>query len=73
NLADGRTITKRVDYPLGNANNRLPDDGVENKFFELAAPKITKDGADIVVEHCWKLDQAENVSKLMASLEIKEK
>jgi 2-methylcitrate dehydratase PrpD len=72
NLADGRTITKRVDYPLGNANNRLPDDGVENKFFELAAPKITKAGADKVVEHCWKLHEASDVSKLMSSLEIKD-
>src|SRR3954468_2467190 len=61
-LADGRTLTKRVDYPLGNAKNRLKDDGVENKFFELAAPKITKAGADKVVEHCWKLDQAKSVS-----------
>ena len=72
NLADGRTLTKRVDYPLGNAKNRLPDDGVENKFFELAAPKITKAGADRVVEHCWKLDQAKDVSELMGSLEIKD-
>jgi 2-methylcitrate dehydratase PrpD len=71
-LADGRTITKRVDYPLGNAKNRLPDDGVENKFFELAAPKITKAGADKVVEQCWRLDQAANVSELMASLEIQD-
>jgi 2-methylcitrate dehydratase PrpD len=71
NLADGRTLTKRVDYPLGNAKNRLPDDGVENKFFQLAAPKIGKDAADRVVEHCWKLDQAKDVSELMGSLEIK--
>jgi 2-methylcitrate dehydratase len=71
NLADGRTLTKRVDYPLGNAKNRLPDDGVENKFFQLAAPKLGKDAADRVVEHCWKLDQAKDVSDLMSSLEIK--
>src|SRR5689334_8330319 len=32
-LADGRTLTKRVDYPLGNAKNRLPDEGVEAKFY----------------------------------------
>ena len=70
NLADGRTITKRVDYPLGNANNRLKDSEVEGKFFQLAAPKITKDGADKVVEQCWQLDQASDVSKLIGSLEI---
>ena len=32
NLADGRTLTKRVDYPLGNAKNRLNDPRVEGKF-----------------------------------------
>ncbi len=71
-LADGRTLTKRVDYPLGNAKNRLKDSELEGKFFELAAPKITKDGADKVVEQCWQLDQASDVSKLMGSLEIKD-
>jgi hypothetical protein len=43
---------------------------VENKFLQLAAPKIGKEAADRVVEHCWKLDQASDVSDLMASLEI---
>ena len=52
NLADGRTLTKRVDYPLGNAKNRLKDSELEGKFFSLAAPKIGKEGADKVVEHC---------------------
>jgi 2-methylcitrate dehydratase len=67
-LADGRTLTKRVDYPLGNAKNRLPDDGVEGKFLQLAAPKIGKDAADKVIEHCWKFDDASNASDLMKSL-----
>ncbi len=70
-LKDGRTLTKRVDYPLGNAKNRLKDAEVEAKFFSLAAPKITKKGADGVVEQCWKLDGAASVSSLMESLAIK--
>jgi len=70
-LKDGRTLTKRVDYPLGNAKNRLKDEEVEAKFFNLAAPMITKEGADRVVEQCWKLDGAASVSKLMGSLEIR--
>ena len=69
-LKDGRTLTKRVDYPLGNAKNRLKDAEVEAKFFNLAAPKITKEGADRIVEQCWKLDETSDVSKLMESLEI---
>jgi 2-methylcitrate dehydratase len=70
NLADGRTLTKRVDYPLGNAKNRLKDSELEGKFFSLAAPKIGKEGADKVVELAWKLDEATDVSKLMGSLEV---
>ena len=49
----------------------MKDSEVEGKFFNLAAPKITKAGADRLVEQCWKLDEAANVSKLMASVEIK--
>ncbi|MDQ6861501.1 MAG: MmgE/PrpD family protein [Verrucomicrobiota bacterium] len=68
NLADGRTLTKRVDYPLGNAKNRLPDKGVEDKFLNLAAPKIGKDAADRVIELCWKFDEANDAADLMKSL-----
>ena len=68
NLNDGRTLTKRVDYPLGNAKNRLPDKDLEGKFLQLAAPKIGKEAADRVLEHCWKFDDASDVSDLMKSL-----
>ena len=70
NLADGRTLTKRVDYPLGNAKNRLKDPELEGKFRNLAAPKIGKEAADRVLELGWKFDQANDVSALMKSLEM---
>ncbi len=70
NLSDGRTLTKRVDYPLGNAKNRLKDSELEGKFLALAAPKITKEGADRVLEHAWKLDEAADVTKLMKLVEV---
>jgi 2-methylcitrate dehydratase len=70
NLSDGRTLTKRVDYPLGNAKNRLKDSELEGKFLNLAVPKIGKDAADRVLKHCWAFDQAKDVSALMKSIEI---
>ncbi len=70
NLADGRTLTKRVDYPLGNAKNRLKDPELEGKFLNLAAPKIGKKAADRVLELSWKFDEAGDVGALMESLEI---
>jgi 2-methylcitrate dehydratase PrpD len=69
-LADGRTLTKRVDYPLGNAKNRLKDSELEGKFLNLATPKIGKDAADRVVKLCWTFDEATDVSALMKSLEM---
>jgi 2-methylcitrate dehydratase PrpD len=70
NLADGRTLTKRVDYPLGNAKNRLKDSEVEGKFLNLAAPKIGKDAADRVLEHCWAFDEATSGDSLMQALKM---
>ena len=64
-LNDGRTLTKRVDYPLGNAKNRLADPELEGKFHSLADAKIGKDGADRIVAEAWKLDQATDVTTLM--------
>jgi 2-methylcitrate dehydratase len=70
NLADGRTLTKRVDYPLGNAKNRLKDSEVEGKFLNLARPKIGKDAADRVLEHCWTFDKATSVDSLMQAVRM---
>ncbi|HVR92039.1 MAG TPA: MmgE/PrpD family protein [Novosphingobium sp.] len=70
NLSDGRTLTKRVDYPLGNAKNRLKDSELEGKFLALAAPRITKEGANRVLEHAWKLDEAADMTKLMKLVEV---
>ena len=73
NLADGRTLTKRVDYPLGNAKNRLKDSEVEGKFLNLAAPKIGREAADRVLKLSWQFDQATDVSDLIKALEIPSK
>ena len=39
-LADGRRLTKRVDYPLGHAKNPLKDSEVEGKFYALVSPAM---------------------------------
>ena len=70
-LADGRTLTKRVDYPLGNAKNRLKDAELEGKFHSLADAKIGKDRANEIVAESWKLDEAKDVTAVMKLCEIK--
>jgi 2-methylcitrate dehydratase len=69
-LADGRRLTRRVDYPLGHAKNPLKDSEVEGKFFALVAPAIGEKRAKHTVNLAWKLDEAANVDELMKALEM---
>jgi 2-methylcitrate dehydratase len=69
-LADGRRLTKRVDYPLGHAKNPLNDSQVEGKFFALVEPSIGQKRAGRIVDLVWKLDEAKNVDELMKTLEM---
>jgi 2-methylcitrate dehydratase len=68
NLADGRTLTKRVEYPIGHAKNPLKDSEVEEKFFALVEPAIGEKRAKKIVDLVWKLDAAANVDDLMNAL-----
>src|SRR5213596_2050210 len=63
-LADGRRLTKRVDYPLGNAKNRLKDSEVEGKFKALVEPALGAARAEKIVDLVWKLDEAKNMDEL---------
>jgi len=69
-LAGGRRLTKRVDYPLGHAKNPLNDSQVEGKFFALVEPSIGQKRAGRIVDLVWKLDEAKNVDELMKTLEM---
>jgi 2-methylcitrate dehydratase len=69
-LADGRRLTRRVDYPLGHARNPLKDSEVEGKFFALVVPAIGEKRAKRIVDLAWKLDEATNVDELMKALEM---
>ncbi|HEY4271997.1 MAG TPA: MmgE/PrpD family protein [Candidatus Udaeobacter sp.] len=69
-LADGRRLTRRVDYPLGNAKNRLKDSAVEGKFLGLVENLIGENPAKRIVELVWKLDEAKNVDELMQALRM---
>jgi 2-methylcitrate dehydratase len=68
NLADGRRLTKRVDYPLGHAKNPLKDSEVERKFRSLVTPKIGEERANRIIDLVWKLDEANNVDELMRAM-----
>jgi len=69
-LADGRRLTRRVDYPLGNAKNRLKDSAVEGKFLGLVEPVIGERRAKKIIELVWKLDEAKNVDGLVQAMKM---
>jgi 2-methylcitrate dehydratase len=72
-LADGRRLTKRVDYPLGHAKNPLKDSEVEEKFSALVLPILGKRRAKKILDCAWKLDEAKNVDELIRALKMPKK
>ena len=64
-LQDGRVLTKRVDYPLGNAFNPVSDKQLEGKFNALVVPALGEAGAQKILAAGWKLDEAKNPNELM--------
>jgi 2-methylcitrate dehydratase len=70
-LQDGRELTKRIDYPLGNALNPVSDKQLEGKFNSLVVPELGEDGARKIVDLAWKLDEAKNVGDLLAACLMK--
>jgi 2-methylcitrate dehydratase len=69
-LADGRRLTKRVDYPLGHAKNPLKDSEVEGKFFALVVAPLGQKRAKKIVDLVWKLEEATNVDELIRALKM---
>jgi 2-methylcitrate dehydratase len=69
-LADGKRMTKRVDYPLGHAKNPLEDFEVEKKFLSMVVPTFTRDHAAKIIEHVWSLDEQKDVHHLMKLVRV---
>ena len=70
-LQDGRELTKRVDYPLGNALNPVSDKQLEGKFNALVVPALGETRAKKIVDLAWKLDEAKGVGDLLAACVMK--
>jgi 2-methylcitrate dehydratase len=69
-LADGRRLTKRVDYPMGHAKNPLKNSQVGEKFKLLVEPILGTERTSKIVEIIWKLDQAKNVDELIHAVRM---
>ncbi|MCH7871662.1 MAG: MmgE/PrpD family protein [Planctomycetes bacterium] len=64
--ADGRSVSKRVDFPRGHAGNPMTDDEVFTKFRKLAAGVVSDQVADRIVNISMSLDETSDLSELLA-------
>ncbi|MBY0523063.1 MAG: MmgE/PrpD family protein [Gemmataceae bacterium] len=69
-LADGRTVTKEVEFPRGHAENPMTDTEVEDKFRRLVEPHYGKERAGKVLQACWDLDKLASASDLVKLLDL---
>src|SRR5437763_510055 len=69
-LKDGKTLTKRVDYPLGNAKNPVSDGELERKFLRLVEPALGRDHCAKILDHAWSLDEKKGIHHLMKLLRM---
>lgn len=67
-LADGRQVTKEVEFPRGHAENPMTDAEVENKFRTLVEPRYGKATADAVLARCWAFETVTNAREVLTLL-----
>ena len=64
-LQDGRVLTKRIDYPLGNALNPVSDEQLEGKFNSLVVPALGEEAARKLLDAAWNIAAAKSPNELM--------
>jgi 2-methylcitrate dehydratase len=69
-LRDGRSLSERVDHPLGHAQNPLSDTEVAAKFLALAGARLGTERADAVLRWSWRLDEARDWAPIMSLLKV---
>jgi 2-methylcitrate dehydratase len=64
-LADGRKLTKEVEFPRGHARNPMTDEEVERKFRQLVEPRYGKDRTGRILRICWQLEKVKTAGELI--------
>jgi 2-methylcitrate dehydratase len=68
--ADGREVTKQIDYPKGDPRNPLTDGEIEEKFDALAEPIMDSDQRQRIKDATWGLDELGSITDLMGLLGV---
>jgi 2-methylcitrate dehydratase len=66
--ADGKELSKQLDYPKGDPRNPLSDVEIEEKFAALADGVISRARQQRVRDAVWNLDKCSSVTELMELL-----
>jgi len=61
-LRNGKSLTHRVYFPLGDPENPLTDQQLEEKTRNLLAPVFPKERIDLVLEKIWAFESIENIA-----------
>lgn len=69
-LRDGRTLSERVDFPRGHAQNPLSDAEVEAKFQTLAGARLGAERSDALLRWLWRLDEARGWGELKSLMHV---
>ena len=69
-LADGRRLSREVEFPRGHAHNPMTDGEVEEKFRSLVEPRYGKERSDRLLKACWALDEIKAAGELMELLAL---
>ena len=64
-LADGRHLSREVEFPRGHAGNPMTDEEVVAKFRRMVEPRYGKELADRMLARCWDFEKETNVAELL--------
>lgn len=65
-LTDGKTVRIRVDHAIGSLERPMTDDDLMNKFSTMSIPVLGEEKTRQLMQACWQLADAANVSSLVA-------
>ncbi len=65
---DGKTYTKRVDYPKGEPRRPLTDEELYEKFVKWSGPSLSPEKAERIREALFRLEEFDDVSEFMGLL-----
>jgi 2-methylcitrate dehydratase PrpD len=63
-LKDGRELERHVEHAVGSLEHPMTDKDLDSKFRGLVRGILTKEEADQLLDHCWKMESLPDVALL---------